>query len=126
MPKEIKGLRQFQANCRRLSGEIDGLVGPALRAAAVAMAGHAKGNAPVDEGTLRSDVGVRPLPGGGFVVGVFGEAEEYAGYVEFGTEDQAPRPFMTMALMQTLAEAPGIVPPLVDGRIRGAVKSYKV
>lgn len=75
---------------------IDKLVEQGLRKAALRVEGSAKELTPVDTGNLRASIKVTPKKLSASV----GTNVEYAGYVELGTANQPPQPYLYPALMQ--------------------------
>lgn len=77
--------------------------------------GYSKQIAPVDTGAMRSSIGTditRHASGPGYGVSAeIGPTVEYAGYVEYGTERQAPQAFMGPSLDRY---SPGFIAALLD------------
>ncbi len=97
-------------NIRRISGDLDETVAEALEASAEIIAAAARARAPVETGTLRDSIRVRPTDTGRAV-----EATAfYAHMVENGTVKTPPRPFLVPAFEANKAQ--------IDDRIRAAVQ----
>lgn len=73
-----------------------------LKQTADKIAEDARARAPVDTGTLRASIATHEE---GEIIEVVATAD-YAAYVEFGTQDASPEPFLRPAIQQARAKAP--------------------
>jgi len=89
---------EFTADTSRLdklTGELAGKVRDAVLIGAYAIEADAKENCPVDLGTTKGSIDVRPEDGG-FAARI-GPHTHYAIYIEMGTVRMAARPFLMPA-----------------------------
>lgn len=85
---------RFTNNIPKVIAEMERRAKAASLATAEAIATKARANAPVDTGRLRSSIQARATETGAeVVVGV-----EYGQFVELGTKDQRPQPYLTPAV----------------------------
>lgn len=97
MPRriELTGIRELNRKLRKLEQNVLSVTHRELRHVAEEVAAKARDLAPVDEGFLRSSIEVHSGTDDSYDVIA---AAYYAPWVEFGTENMAPQPFMRPAV----------------------------
>lgn len=89
-----------KSNLARTIALIEGQVRAKNEAAAVVVENSAKRRCPVDSGRLRSSI-THDSDGDGFIVGT---NVEYASFVELGTRNMAPEPYLVPGLQESVGE----------------------
>ncbi|MFS0736935.1 HK97-gp10 family putative phage morphogenesis protein [Sphingomonas sp. 1P06PA] len=121
MSVRIDGLKDVEARLEKLrSAAAAGEVRAALKAGGEVIASRAKELVPVDTGALRDSIEVQ-LPSGNAPTAIVGAREPqgfYDNYIEFGTVNMPPQPFLRPAWEEQRDDAQRIV----SKHMRGSVK----
>lgn len=94
----VEGVGNMRSAFDRAIATIELATGRAVDESLDGIRDDAQDEVPVRTGTLKDGIQSETDPGGlSGVVGVVGEASEYAPFVEFGTSRQPAKPYMTPA-----------------------------
>jgi len=116
---EIRGLKELQADLKRVQEQLPAALTRAVQNSALDMTRSARINAPIDRGALRSSIMPKTESGPQVIEGIVGTNREYGVYQELGT-----RPFWpNMDAIRAWALRKGIDPFLVARSI--AMKGIK-